>query len=58
MVSHCARPTRGVRDRALREHRGPSSLPSHAPSKLVCSLFREWDELISHCACPLHPYFL
>jgi hypothetical protein len=27
MVSHCACPTRGVRDRALHEHRRPSSLP-------------------------------
>jgi hypothetical protein len=31
MVSHCACPTRGVRDRALHEHRRPSSLPSHGP---------------------------
>ena len=27
-VSHCARPTRGVRDRALREHRRPIRPPS------------------------------
>jgi len=31
MVSHCACPTRVFRDRALHEHRRPSSLPSHAP---------------------------
>ncbi len=32
LVSHCARPTRGVRDRALREHRrrrGYLSNPMH-----------------------------
>jgi len=29
MVSHCACPTRVFRDRALHEHRRPSSLPSH-----------------------------
>ena len=28
MVSHCACPTRGVRDRALHEHRRASNLPS------------------------------
>ena len=43
MVSHCACPTRVFRDRALHEHRRPSSLPSHAlpPSLLVIS-HREW----------------
>jgi len=30
-VSHCAHPTRGVRDHALHEHRSTPSLPSHAP---------------------------
>jgi len=36
MVSHCACPTRVFGDRALHEHGRPSSLPSHAPSKLAC----------------------
>ena len=32
MIFHCARPTRGVRDRALREHRRSSgSIPSSVP---------------------------
>ena len=34
MVSHCACSTRGVRDRALHEHRRPSSLPSRLPNVL------------------------
>ena len=38
MVSPCAGPTRGVCDRALHEHRRPSSLPSHVPSELACFL--------------------
>ncbi len=37
MVSHCACPTRVFRDRALHEHRRPSSLPSLPPSSLVLS---------------------
>jgi len=36
LASNCACPTRVFRDRALHEHRKPSSLPSHAPSKLAC----------------------
>ena len=32
MGSHCARPTRGVRDRALRKHRKPAG--THIPSPL------------------------
>jgi hypothetical protein len=36
MVSHCARPTRGVRDRALHEHSRSSSLPAYTASKLAC----------------------
>ena len=39
MVSHCACPTRVFPDRALHEHRRPSSLPSHSPSKLACFPF-------------------
>jgi len=34
MVSHCACTTRGVRDRALHEHRRLSSLPSRLPNVL------------------------
>ena len=42
MVSHCACPTRVFRDRALHEHRRPSSLPSHLlPSLLVLS--QDWE---------------
>ena len=37
MVSHCACPTRVFRDRALREHRRPSSPPSLRPSEAACS---------------------
>ncbi len=29
LISHCARPTRGVFDRALREHRRLMGYPSH-----------------------------
>ena len=35
MVSHCAYPTRVFGDRALHEHRRPSSLLSLIPSKLA-----------------------
>jgi hypothetical protein len=34
-VSHCARPTRGVRDRALREHRRPTGYSSAPWAKMI-----------------------
>ena len=44
-VSHCACPTRVFRDRALHEHRRPSSLPSHIPS-LLAFLLGGWPGLV------------
>jgi hypothetical protein len=41
MVFRCAYTKRVFGDRALHEHRRPSSLPSHAPSKLAHILFRD-----------------
>jgi hypothetical protein len=37
LIFHCARPTRGVRDRALREHLSDVILPS-----LLASPLWEW----------------
>jgi hypothetical protein len=40
LISHCARPTRGVRDRALREHRRSTSLfPLFLETRYAGSLF-------------------
>ena len=40
MVSHCAGPTRGVCDRALHEHRIPSSPPSHLSKRPLRKIHR------------------
>ena len=55
MVSHCACPTRGVRDRALHEHRRPSSLPF--PSCLFLPLSQAWRPCWFHCGRRTRPWY-
>jgi len=50
LASHWACATRVFRDRALHEHRRPSSLPSHAPSKLACFSLSGSSQAVLHCA--------
>jgi hypothetical protein len=59
MVSHCACPTRVFRDRALHEHRRPSSSPSPGPSDRARSASKKgtWPLPIPSAARVIH-YFI